>query len=100
MVHLGIAESEQAKKQKILVDLEYEVDTEDAEVTDDLEDTQDYFGIYEYIQNFPRDKKYALLEKLYADLVDSLSEEFDLIDKIDLKIEKFPFEEGSVIVSE
>lgn len=100
MVHLGITKSEQAEKQKILVDLEYEVNTEDAEETDDLEDTQDYFEIYEYIKNFPRDKKYALLERLYADLVDSLSSQFDLIDKIDLHIEKFPFEEGSVIVSE
>lgn len=100
MIFLGITEEEQSKKQKILATLEYEVDTSDAEETDNLEDSVNYFEIHKFIQSFPEENKYQLLEKFHADLIEGLDETFDHIEEIALLLEKFPFAEGSVIVGE
>ena len=99
MVFLGATKEEQSQKQKILVTIEYELETDNAEEFDEMEDTIDYLEIYELVRTFPGEKKYNLLEHLYKELEEGISDNFDMLENLHIEIEKFPFLEGSVIVS-
>ena len=97
-VFLGIGEGERSMQQKILISVKFEVETHKAEISDNIEDTVDYFQVYEFVQHFPGMQNYNLVEKLHHDLFEALIREFPKIKNLSLKIEKFPFEEGSVVV--
>lgn len=97
-IFLGVPEEERKTKQKILVSLSFEAETEKAEKTDSIEDTVDYFEIYKFIKNFPKDVEFKLLEKFSHDLLTRLKERFSEIQKPKLMIQKFPFEDASILV--
>ncbi len=98
-IFLGVPEDERAQKQKILVSVYFEYDTSKAEQSDDIADTVDYFQIYQTVKNFPGEKKYKLLERFYQDLFDFLDKKFDQISNLKLKVQKFPFEDGKIILT-
>ncbi len=98
-IFLGIEEQEKNTKQKILISLSFDFDTSKAEMSDDITDTLNYLPIQKFIKNFPKEKKFNLLEKLHRDLSNKLSENFSDLKNITLQIEKFPFETGSVVIS-
>ncbi len=99
-VCLGVTTKERAKKQKILVSFSFEFDTEKAGKSDNITDTVDYFPIYEFLKNFPGDRKFRLLEKFYRELFEGLNNKFIQLKNLQLKIQKFPFESGRVVISE
>ena len=98
-VFLGTDEAERAQKQKILVSVTWQTDTRKAEVSDDLADTVSYFSVREFVKNFSGEQAFHLLEKFHRELLDALAEQFPKAGDLELKIQKFPFFEGSVIVS-
>jgi len=60
----GVYEYERTIGQRFFVDVEYEVDTRPAGVTDNLEDTIDYTAIYALIKETVEKKQFQLLEAL------------------------------------
>lgn len=97
-VFLGITEEEKAAKQTVLTSLSFEFDPAPAIKTDDIDQTVDYEEIYNFIQNFPRNQRFNLIERLHSELLSALKQEFPDIKNLHLRIEKFPFEDGSVVV--
>ena len=97
-LHLGATPEERAEKQKILVHFKFEFDGSKSAETDNVEDTQDYFLVQQYIKNFAGKTPFALLEKLHTDLLAALKKTFPKITPTELSIEKFPFTEGSIIL--
>lgn len=78
---------EQKNGGKYIVQLSFDVDTNKAEISDDLNDTVDYTAIYEEIKhqmNIPS----KLLEHLAARIVTSINRKYTSIRNIELKISK------------
>lgn len=97
-IFLGVPKEERKNKQKILVSLAFEAETQKAEKTDSIRDTIDYFEIYKFIKNFPQERQYKLLEKFYQALLNEIKKNFPDLQKIKLTIQKFPFEDASVLI--
>ncbi len=98
-IFLGVPKEERKDKQKILIDLSFKFDSKKAEKSDKIEDTIDYFEIYQFIQNFPQDKEFKLLEYFYKELETAILKKFLKIKKLKIKIQKFPFTSGSITIS-
>lgn len=98
-IFLGVLKEERKEKQKILISLSFKFDTKKAEKSDNIEDTIDYFEIYEFVQKFPKDREFKLLEFLYKELETAVSKSFPKIKKLKIKIKKFPFTSGSITIS-
>ena len=90
-LYLGVSNEERFSKQTVKVSVRFSYDTEKAAQSDDLKDTIDYFDLYQLIKNFPKDREYKLLERLYEDLEQTILEAYPAIDSLRLKIEKIPF---------
>ena len=99
-IFLGVPEEERNKKQKILVSLSFEAEIEKSSKSDDIADTVDYFEIYSFVKNFPKEAQYCLLERFYRELLTALNENFPKAKNWNLKIKKFPFKDAVVIVEE
>ncbi len=97
-IYLGVPDTERATKQTILVSIAFEFQTNKAEKSDDIQDTVDYFTIYQTVQNFPQNKSFKLLESFHHSLHKMLQTQFPTIKNWRLKIEKFPFEDGSIVI--
>ena len=95
---IGTTEEERATQQRILISLAWETDTTKAEQSDDINDTTDYFAIRECVTNFAKDTSFNLLEKLHHELFQTLQNYFPELQNLQITIEKFPFESGSVRV--
>ncbi len=98
-VFLGTTEKEQIAQQRVLATISFEYDTRKAEVSDDLEDTIDYFELQKFIKNFPGTRRFHLLEALHRELREAIENYFPEIRNLKLQLEKFPFESGSVVIS-
>ncbi len=97
-INLGVTELERKSLQKILLTLDFEVDTKKAELSDDINDTVNYSVIYQKITQFIIGKKYNLLEKCYYDIIKFTCQEFKDIKIISLKLDKFPFSSGKITI--
>jgi len=60
----GVYEYERTVGQRFYIDVEYEVDTQPAGLSDNLEDTIDYTAIYARIKEITENNKFQLLEAL------------------------------------
>lgn len=98
-INLGVTETERSQKQTILVSLAWRLRADKAAQSDDVNDTVDYFQIQQLIKNFPQGQQWHLLEKLHHDLLEAIENHFPELDEVTLTIEKFPFLDGSVTVS-
>ena len=102
-LHLGVPNEEREKKQKVLVSVFFEVDTQKSEISDDIDDTVNYQIIYDIIQSFEKKsekKAYKLLEKLHKDIRDKINLEKLRITALEIYIEKRPFLTGKIIISD
>ncbi len=102
-LHLGVPEEERETKQKVLVSVFFEVETQKAEISDDVEDTVNYQIIYDIIQAFEKKsekKAYKLLEKLHRDLKNEINSKKLKITDLEIYIEKMPFPTGKIIISD
>ncbi len=96
-VFLGVPDEERAEKQAVLISLFWEFDTQKAELSDNVADSVDYFEIYQFVKNFPNDKSFKLIEKLYRELFDILMKKFP-INNLKIEITKFPFPDSPVTI--
>lgn len=68
----GVYEYERTIGQRFFIDVEYEVDTRLAGVTDSLENTIDYTAIYSLIKEIAEKKQFQLLEALAEHIADAI----------------------------
>lgn len=88
-VHLGFSESERAKKQEVIADINIFFSKEPrATVTDQLNDTICYHTLINDLRAFVLEKQFAMVEKLSADIFDFLQNRLDPQLKIYLGITK------------
>lgn len=83
----GCFREEQVIGNRFLVDLEVDVDTTGAEVSDRLQDTLNYQALYEEIKQAMAIKSH-LLEHIARRILDTLSVKFPQVKRAKLKISK------------
>ena len=83
----GCFKEEQVIGNRFIVDLVIEVDTSDAEISDNLQDTVNYQAVYETVKAQMANKSH-LLEHLGRLILDALDERFPEILHMKLKVSK------------
>jgi dihydroneopterin aldolase len=79
ILHIGVSDEERKETQKILLDLEIDVNT-NAHVTDNIEETVSYSSIQKEIrEQIIKHKEYKLLESLGNDITTHLLQKFPKI---------------------
>ncbi len=84
---IGVWEWEKQLKQTLLIDLELEIDNQQATKNDDLEDALNYQAIAERVQEYAAQTHFNLLETLAERLANVLLDEFNS-PRVKLKIDK------------
>ena len=98
---VGVPEAERAKPQRLLLTVEMELDFSAAAGSDDIRDTIDYFAVSRRLLKFGEGRSWKLIEKLAADVADTVLSEFKP-QSITVEVKKFPIPEArcvSVVVS-
>ncbi len=83
----GCFKEEQVIGNRFLVDLEIEVDTAEAELSDKLDDTVNYQAVYNKVKE-AMDEKSHLLEHLARRILDNLRMGFPTIRQMKVKVSK------------
>jgi dihydroneopterin aldolase len=73
---VGVPDAERARPQRLLLTVEMETDFSAAAKSDGLADTIDYFAVSQRLLNFGEGKSWKLIEKLAADIADTILAEF------------------------
>lgn len=74
--HHGVTAAEQEVGQRLLIDVSFELDTCDATVTDELDDTVDYGAVCEQVWLAAQHRSYKTLERLCSAICDHLMDHF------------------------
>lgn len=85
---VGILEQERIHKQRLLVNIEIDVDLEPCAKTQDLNQSVDYAKVCELVSNYIKNKKALLLESLAYELCDLIFANFRVAQGIKLSLEK------------
>jgi dihydroneopterin aldolase len=83
----GCFSEEQVIGNKFIVDIDFEVETSKAEITDDLSETINYQTVYNLIK-FEIEKKSYLLEHIAKRIVDSIISKFNQIEFLTVRVSK------------
>ncbi len=74
--HHGVTAAEQEVGQRLLIDISFELESCDATVTDDLDDTVDYGAVCEQVWLAAQNRSYKTLERLCSAICDHLMNHF------------------------
>ncbi len=74
--HHGVTAAEQEIGQRLLIDVGFELDTCDATVTDEIDDTVDYGAVCEQVWLAAQKRSYKTLERLCSAIADHLMDHF------------------------
>ncbi len=72
----GVSDAERELGQRLVFDLEFELESCDATVTDRVEDTVDYAEVCEQVALAAQERSYKTLERLCAAVADRLIDRF------------------------
>jgi dihydroneopterin aldolase len=75
--HHGVTESERDVGQRLVFDVEFELERCDAVVTDQVEDTVDYADVCKQVWLAAQERSYRTLERLCSAVADRLIEKYD-----------------------
>ena len=78
-IEIGVTEEERKQPQSVLIDLQLYLDITRAVAIEDIEETVNYSAVQKTIKTFLENRKYILVEKMCADIVDLLLHNFDKI---------------------
>jgi|SRR5665213_3927324 len=73
---VGVPDAERAQPQRLLLTLEMDCDFSAAAKSDSIADTIDYFAVTQRLLKFGEGREWKLIEKLAADLADTVLSEF------------------------
>ncbi len=74
--HVGVPDAERAQPQRLLLTVALEVDFSAAAKSDSIDDTINYFAITQRLLKFGGGREWKLIEKLAADIADTVLVEF------------------------
>lgn len=74
--HHGVSDAEQLTGQRLVFDVQFEVEECDATVTDRLEDTVDYAAVCAAVEFVATERSYRTLERLCTAVADMIEERF------------------------
>lgn len=73
---VGVPDEERAKPQRLLLNIDLELDFGRAAATDDLRHTIDYFELTRMLLRFGDDREWRLIEKLASDIAQFILTDF------------------------
>jgi 7,8-dihydroneopterin aldolase/epimerase/oxygenase len=76
--HHGVTEAEREIGQRLVFDVDFDLDDCDATVTDRVEDTIDYGDVCEQVNFAAQERSYKTLERLCSAVADRLIERYDI----------------------
>lgn len=85
---IGVYAFEQHLLQTLKISLQLFTDTRRAAQTDDLNDALDYAAISEFVASFAATHRFALIERLAAELIAALFAAYPTIEAIKIKVKK------------
>lgn len=86
--HVGVPDSERAKAQRLLIDVEMESDFSAAAASDDLTRTVDYYAVSRRVLKFGEGRSWKLIETLSVDLAEAVVREFGA-SRVTVEVKKF-----------
>ena len=84
----GVYPEENVLGQKFEVSLVLYTDTRNAGITDDLECSINYGDVCQYVKQFFEENTFQLIERVAEQLAENLLLRYDLLQKVDVKVEK------------
>ena len=94
---IGINPEEKENKQKIILNIKWDLMNSTAPQTDNIEDTVNYFAVREFVKNYPQNRHFNLIEHFLYEIKIELLREFSKMENIKIELEKFPFKEGGSV---
>ena len=85
---IGILPDERVKEQILLLDIYFDVDFGDSNITDDINETIDYTKIAELATQLAISKKYNLIESFCYDLNNLFLDTFKIIQQSKITVKK------------
>jgi 7,8-dihydroneopterin aldolase/epimerase/oxygenase len=85
---VGIYPKERALLQNLFLDIEFDIDFEAAERTENVESTVDYAEVSNRLESWVQKEKFQLIETLAERACVLLFEEWDIIHRVKIKVKK------------
>jgi len=86
--HVGVPDTERAQPQRLLLTVEMESDFTTAAKSDSIADTINYFAVTQRLLKFGAGREWKLIEKLAADIADTVLAEFKPL-SVSVVVKKF-----------
>jgi dihydroneopterin aldolase len=90
---IGITPEERAQKQEVIIDVEFPTDTGKAAASDRIEDTVDYFAVYEAMKELVESQEFNLVEAMGEAIARRIFERFP-VSEVTLTVRKTKPMEG------
>lgn len=84
----GLLKEESILGQKFFLDIELDVDTKEAGLTDDMTKSVSYADVYEVVKDIVVNKRFNLLESLAENIAKEVLNKFDLVKGIMVRVKK------------
>jgi len=85
---VGVPDAERAQPQRLLLTVEMESDFSAAAKSDGIADTIDYYAVTQRLLKFGEGREWKLIEKLAADIADTILVEFKPL-SVSVEVKKF-----------
>jgi dihydroneopterin aldolase len=86
--HHGVLEPERTNGGRFEIDTELICNVVEAEVNDDLKKTVNYEQVYSFIKETVNSKKFYLIESLASKIAYAVLENFEMVEKVTVKVRK------------
>lgn len=84
----GLLKEEGVLGQKFFLDIELNVDTKEAGLTDDMTKSVSYADVYDVVKNIVETKRFNLLEALAESIAKEVLNKFELVKGIMVRVKK------------
>lgn len=96
-IKLGVTEEERATPQEIFIELRWQTDTSQVEISDDINDAINYFEVREWTMNWSKGKSFATIEKCLFHFKKEIQKKFSKMENLSIALTKIPEGEFAVI---
>jgi dihydroneopterin aldolase len=93
---VGVPDAERVQPQRLLLKVELESDFSAAAKSDAIADTIDYFAVTQILLKFGDGREWKLLEKLAADIADTILSEFKP-QTVSVEVKKFIIQQARFV---
>ncbi|MEJ0088909.1 MAG: dihydroneopterin aldolase [Limisphaerales bacterium] len=93
---VGVPDAERAQPQRLLLTVEMESDFSAATKSDGIADTIDYYAVTQRLLKFGAGREWKLIEKLAADIADTVMAEFKPLSVL-VEVKKFIIPEARYV---